>query len=259
MGIEIHQTAIVHPNAQIGDNVEIGPYVVIGENVAIGAGTKIYPHVVIDGWTTIGKNCKIFSGASIGSPPQDFKFKDEKSYVTIGDDTVIRECATVNRPVGNGEVTKVGSGVFMMAYAHVAHNCIVGNHVVMANAATLAGHVTIGDRAVIGGLAGVHQFVHIGDLVMIGGLTKITQDIPPYLLVDGNPAQIHGINRVGLMRNGFSEESRREIKKIFKVLYRSNLNLSQAQESLKEMEQTSEVRKFLDFLEERSRRGICLS
>lgn len=259
MGIEIHQTAIVHPNAEIQHNVEIGPYAVIGENVVVGEGTKIYPHVVIDGWTTIGKNCKIFSGASIGSPPQDIKFKNEKSYVIIGDETTIRECVTINSPVGSEQVTKVGSGVFMMAYSHVAHNCIVGDHVVMANCATLAGHVTVGNRAIIGGLSGVHQFVQIGDLVMIGGMTKITQDIPPYLLVDGNPAQIHGINRVGLMRNGFSEESRREIKKIFKLLYRSNLNLTQARESLKEMEPTAEVKRFLEFLEEKSKRGICLS
>lgn len=256
MTSKIHQTALIHPNAQIGDNVEIGPYAVIGENVTIKEGTKIYPHVVIDGWTTIGKDCSIFPGASIGSPPQDLKFKDEKSYVIIGDGTTIRECATVNRPVGEGETTRLGNEVFMMAYAHVAHNCIVGDHVIMANAATLAGHVEVGNRVVIGGLAGVHQFVHIGDLVMIGGLTKITQDIPPYLLVDGNPAEVHGINRIGLMRNGFSEESRKEIKKIYKLLYRSNLNMTQALLELKEMKPTSAVEKFLDFLGERSRRGI---
>lgn len=256
MGSSIHQTAIVHPNAQIGENVEIGPYAVIGENVVVGEGTKIFPHVVIEGWTTIGKECQIFAGVSIGSAPQDLKFKDEKSYVFIGDGTTIRECATVNRPVGEGEVTRVGSGVLMMAYTHVAHNCTVGDQVIMANAATLAGHVTVGNKAVIGGLAGVHQFVHIGDLVMIGGLTKITQDIPPYLLVDGNPAQIHGINRVGLMRNGFSEDSRKQIKRIYKLLYRSGLNTSQAIEALKEMEPTPDTEKYLEFFAQKSGRGI---
>jgi len=259
MGIEIHPTAIVHPDAVIGNGVEIGPGAVIGENVVIKEGTKIHPHVVIEGWTTINKNCQVFPGATIGTAPQDKKFNQEKGYVIIGEGTIIREYVTIHSPVGKEKTTKIGSEVFMMAYSHVAHNCVVGDQVTMANCATLAGHVTIGNKVIIGGLAGVHQFVQIGDLVMIGGLTKITQDIPPYLLVDGNPAQIHGINRVGLMRNGFSQESRREIRKIFKLLYRSNLNLSQAQGSLKEMEATPEVQKFLNFLEERSGRGICLS
>jgi len=256
MGKNIHQTAVVHPAADIGDGVEIGPYAIVGENVVIGEGTKIYPHAVIDGWTTIGKNCKIFSGASIGAEPQDLKFKDEKSYVIIGDNTTIRECATVNRAVGEGEVTKVGSNVLMMAYAHAAHNCLVGDHVILANAATLAGHVEVGDRAVIGGLAGVHQFVHIGELVMVGGLTKITQDIPPYLLVDGNPAEVHGLNVIGLRRNNFSHACRQEIKKIFKIIYRSNLNLQQAIEELKQLEQSKHVQHYLNFLEQRSGRGL---
>lgn len=259
MATKIHETAVVYPGAQIEDNVEIGPYAVIGENVTIKEGTKIFPHVTIQGWTTIGKDCKIFPGASVGAAPQDFKFKEEKNYVIIGDNTTLRECTTVNSPVGEEKVTKVGSGVFMMAYAHVAHNCTVGDNVVMANCATLAGYVTIGNRANIGGLAGVHQFVHIGDFVMIGGLSKITQDIPPYLLVDGNPAQVHGINRIGLMRNGFSPESRKTIKNIFKTIYRSNLNLSQAKEVLSGMEQTVEVTNFIQFLENSSGRGICLS
>lgn len=254
--MKIHHTAVVHPKAQIGENVEIGPYAVIGENVVIGEGTKISPHVVIDGWTTIGKECKIFPGASLGAEPQDLKFKDEKSYTIVGDYTTIRECVTINRAVGEGEVTKVGSHVLLMAYSHVAHNCIVGDQVIMANAATLAGHVEVGNRAVVGGLAGVHQFVHIGELVMIGGLTKVTQDIPPYLLVDGNPAEVHGINLVGLRRNGFSQQHRQDIKKIFKTIYRSNLNLTQAIEVLKEMEQTEQVRQYLTFFEGRSGRGL---
>jgi len=256
MGNRIHQTAIVHPRAQIGENVEIGPYAVIGENVVIGEGTKISPHVVVDGYTTIGKECKIFPGASIGAEPQDLKFKDERSYTIIGDKTTVRECVTINRAVGQEEVTKVGSNVLIMAYAHVAHNCIVGDYVIMANAATLAGHVEVGNRAVIGGLAGVHQFVHIGELVMIGGASKVTQDIPPYLLVDGNPAEVHGINLIGLRRGGFTQENRQVIKKVFKTLYRSSLNLSQAIEVLKEMEPTEHVRQYLTFLEGRSGRGL---
>jgi UDP-N-acetylglucosamine acyltransferase len=225
---KIHETAVVHPNARIGKDVEIGPYAVIGDNVLIGDGTRISAHVVIDGWTSIGKNCKIFPGATIGVEPQDLKYAGEKSYTFIGDNTTIRECVTVNRATGEGEETRVGSNCLLMAYVHVAHNCIVGNHVIMANAATLAGHVVVEDRAVIGGLSGIHQFVKIGRNAMIGGASKVTQDVPPFVTVDGHPAKVSGINNVGLSRAGYSPETRRVIKHAYRILYRSGLSLPQA-------------------------------
>lgn len=254
---KIHETAVVHPGARIGKDVEIGPYAVIGENVLIDDGTKIGAHVVIDGWTSIGKNCVIFPSASIGSEPQDLKFRGEKSYVFIGDNTKIREFATVNRATGEGEETRVGSNCLLQAYTHVAHNCVVGNHVIMSNAATLAGHVIVEDRVVIGGLAGVHQFVKIGRNAMIGGLTKIVQDVPPFVIVDGHPAKVSGLNSVGMSRAGIGAPSRSLIKKAYKLLYRSGLSLAQAIAMIEqEVDSCEEVEHFLRFLRN-AERGIC--
>lgn len=254
---KIHETAVIHPGARIGKDVEIGPYAVIGENVLIDDGTKIGAHVVVDGWTSIGKNCVIFPGASIGSEPQDLKFRGEKSYVFIGDNTKIREFATVNRATGEGEETRVGSNCLLQAYTHVAHNCVVGNHVIMSNAATLAGHVTVEDRVVIGGLSGVHQFVKIGRNAMIGGLTKIVQDVPPFVIVDGHPAKVSGLNSVGLSRAGIGAASRSLIKKAYKLLYRSGLSLPQAIAMIEqEVDSCEEVEHFLRFLRN-AERGIC--
>lgn len=254
---KIHETAVIHPGARIGKDVEIGPYVVIGENVLIDDGTKIGAHVVIDGWTSIGKNCVIYPSASIGAEPQDLKFRGEKSYVFVGDNTKIREFATINRATGEGEETRVGTDCLMMAYTHVAHNCTVGNHVVMSNAATLAGHVIVEDRAVIGGLAGVHQFVKIGRNAMIGGASKVVQDVPPYVIVDGHPARVSGLNNVGMSRSGISPEVRRNLKKAYKILYRSSLSLDQAIAVMEqELESCPEVEHFLRFLRN-AERGIC--
>jgi UDP-N-acetylglucosamine acyltransferase len=256
---KFHETAVVHPNARIGKDVEIGAYAVIGENVVIGDGTKIFPHVVIDGWTSIGKDCVIFPGASIGAEPQDLKFHGEKSYVFIGDNTKIRESATVNRATGEGEETRIGSNCLLMAYTHVAHNCIVGNNVIMSNAATLAGHVVVEDRAVIGGLAGIHQFVKIGRNAMIGGASKVVQDIPPYVIADGHPAKVRGLNNVGMSRSGMSELARRNMKKAYKILYRSGLSLTQAIDTMEqELDSCEEVEHFLRFLRN-AERGIARS
>jgi len=255
----IHDTAVIHPGARIGKNVQIGPYAVIGENVIIDEGTKIGPHVVITGWTSIGKDCVIFQGASIGEEPQDLKFAGEKSYVFIGDRTKIRECATVHRATGEGEETRIGTDCLMMAYTHVAHNCIVGNNVIMSNAATLAGHVVVEDRAVIGGLTGVHQFVKIGRNAMVGGASKIVQDVVPYTIVDGHPAKVAGLNSVGMARAGIDLDSRRNIKKAYKLLYRSSLSLAQAISMIEqEVDSCSEVEHFLRFLRN-AERGICRS
>lgn len=253
----IHDTAVIHPGARLGKDVEVGPYAVIGENVVIGEGTKIGAHAVIDGWTSIGKNCLIFPGASIGAEPQDLKFVGEKSYVFIGDNTKIRECATVNRATGEGEETRIGANCLMMAYTHVAHNCVVGNNVIMSNAATLAGHVIVEDRAVIGGLTGVHQFVKIGRNAMIGGASKVVQDVVPYTIVDGHPAKVSGLNSVGISRAGIPIESRRNIKKAYKLLYRSGLSLAQAIAVIEqEVDSCAEVDHLLRFLRN-AERGIC--
>lgn len=256
---KIHETAVIHPGARLGKDVEIGPYAVIGENVLIGDGTKIGPHVIIDGWTSIGKNCIIYTGAAIGAEPQDLKFRGEKSYVFIGDNTRIREYVTINRATGEENETRVGSGCLLMAYTHVAHNCVVGNNVIMSNAATLAGHVIVEDRAVIGGLAGVHQFVKIGRNAMVGGASKVVQDVPPFVIVDGHPAKVSGLNNVGLSRAGISENVRRNLKKAYKILYRSGLTLAQAIAVMEqELDSCEEVEHMLRFLRN-AERGICRS
>ena len=253
----IHPTAIIDPQAKIGAGVKIGPYAVIGPHVTIGDGTEIMAHVVIDGWTTIGKNCRFFPSASIGSEPQDLKFKGEKSYVIIGDRSVFREYVTVSRATGEGEETRIGSDCLFHACTHVAHNCIIGNHVIMSNCAGLAGHVVVEDRVVIGGIAGVHQFVKIGRNSMIGGLAKVVQDIPPFVIADGQPARCIGLNSVGLSRAGIPENVRRELKKAFRLLYRSGLNLRDAIARMEEeLDSSEETEHFLRFLRDADR-GIC--
>ncbi|MFW6386757.1 MAG: acyl-ACP--UDP-N-acetylglucosamine O-acyltransferase [Bacillota bacterium] len=254
----IHDTAIVHQGAKIGKNVEVGPYSIIGENVEIGEGTEIGPHVVIRGWTRIGKNNKIFHGASIGFIPQDLKFDGEKSYLYIGDNNTIRENVTIHRGTeeGGGE-TRVGSNNLIMAYCHVAHDCQLGNHIIMGNAVNLAGHVVVEDHAVITGLTGIHQFVQIGSIAMVGAHSKVVKDVPPYILVDGHPARVNGINVVGLRRNGIKPELRSEIKRAYKILYRSNLNMDEAIQKMdQELDASEEIEHFLRFLRN-VQRGIC--
>lgn len=255
---KIHDTAIIHPGAKIGRKVEVGPYSIVGENVQIGEETVIGPHVVLDGWTTIGKNNKIFHGSSIGFIPQDMKFKGEKSYLFIGDNNTIRENVTIHRGTeeGGGE-TWIGSNNLIMAYCHVAHDCQLGNHIIMSNATNLAGHIIIEDNAVIAGLTGIHQFVRVGKMSMIGAHSKVVKDVPPYILVDGHPARVNGINVVGLRRNGIKPELRDEIKRAYKILYRSNLNISQAIEKMdQELDASEEIEHLLRFLRN-AQRGIC--
>ena len=253
----IHETAVIAPGAKIAANVEVGPYAVIGENVEIGEGTKIGPHVVIAGWTEIGRDCKIFQGASIGEEPQDLKFKGEKSYTSIGDRTTIREGATVHRVTGEGEETRIGNDCLLMALTHVAHNCIIGNHVIMSNLASLAGHAIVEDRAVIGGMAGVHQFVKIGRNAMVGGMSKLTQDVVPFTIVDGHPAKVVGLNRVGISRAGIKMEARHNIRQAYKILYHSGLSLQQAIAVIEqEVDSCEEVDHLLRFLRN-AERGIC--
>lgn len=230
----IHATAIIHPSAIIGKDVTVGPYAVIDENTEIGDGCIVGAHATIHPYTKVGKNCRFFPGCSIGAVPQDLKFVGEKTYTIIGDGGTFRECCTVNRAVGEGNETRIGNNILMMAYTHVAHNCIVGNNVIMSNVATLAGHVIVEDRAVIGGLSAVHQFSKIGRNCMIGGMARVNQDVPPFMICAGDPAFVSGLNSVGLSRAGMPVEERSELKKAFRILYRSGLPL---QEAISTMEQ----------------------
>ena len=255
--MSIHATAIVAPGAKVHPSVKVGPYAVIGPNVEIGEGTEVGAHNFIDGHTTIGKGNILAPFVSIGCPPQDIKFAGQKTFVRIGDENHIREYVTIHLAEGEGNETVVGSKNLFMAYVHVAHNCRVGSHNTFANAATLAGHVHVGDRAVIGGLAGIHQFCHIGSFVMIGGLSKIVKDVPPYIKIDGNPARVIGLNAVGLRRNGFSKDAVETIRTLFKIFFRSQLNVSQAREQAAALPMASDpnVQTFLQFIKD-SKRGI---
>jgi len=254
----IHATAIVHESAQIDDTAEIGPYVVIGEGVSIGSGTKVGPHAVIDAWTEIGSDNHIFQFASVGASPQDLKFAGEKTILKIGDRNKIREFVTLHRGTsdGGGE-TVVGNDNLFMAYAHVAHDCRVGNQVILANAATLAGHVTVDDAAILGGLSAIHQFTRIGCHVMLSGGSMVTQDIPPYTMAQGDRAKTIGLNLVGLKRRGFSREALSAIKGAYKLMFRANLRQEEALSRIEEeYGSVPEVMVFADFIRG-SERGVA--
>ncbi len=252
----IHPTAIVSPKAELAADVEVGPYTIIEENVKIGGGTKVASSVLLAGDTTLGNNVKVHHGAVIGTTPQDLKFGGEVTQVVIGDGTVVREYATVNRGTKAYGTTTVGKECLLMAYSHVAHDCILGDGVIMANAVNLAGHIEVGDYAIIGGVVPVHQFVKIGAHAMIGGGFRVQQDICPYALVAGYPLKVTGINAVGLRRRGFSREVIKVLESTFKLLFFNGLNTSQAVERIEsEIELIPEVREVLDFIG-KSTRGI---
>lgn len=252
----IHPSAIVHPNAQIERGVEIGPYCLVGENVKIGTGTVLQAHVVLNGWTTLGQNCNVYPFATIGAASQDKKYVGERAFTTIGDRTVIREYVSIQRATGEEQVTSVGDDCLLLAYVHIAHNCIVGNGVTMSNLAQLAGHCEVGDHANIGGMAGLHQFTRVGRYAMVGGASKLTRDLPPFFLVEGNPAQPHGLNSVGLRRAGFSLQERSEIKKFYKLLYSPALTMLQAVTEMKSGAVTQPGKEIVAFLEAESQRGV---
>jgi UDP-N-acetylglucosamine acyltransferase len=253
----IHQTVITGKNTEIGENVEIGPYTVIGDNVRIGKNTKIGPQVVIEGPTTIGENCHIFQFCSLGAIPQDLKFQEEDTELIIGNDNTFREYVTINRGTeGGARKTVLKNNIFLMAYSHVAHDCQIGDNVIMANGATLGGHIIIEDNAILGGLVGVHQFAHIGSYAMVGGLTGVSKDVPPYTIVVGERAKLHGLNLTGLKRHNFSAEAIREIKSAYKTLFRSGLTTQKAIEKIAEEGLNSpEVAHLIDFIQN-SERGI---
>jgi UDP-N-acetylglucosamine acyltransferase len=253
----IHPTAMISSKAKIGANVTIGPYAIVGDDVTIGDATVIGPHAVIDPYVEIGSNCHIFQFASVGAIPQSLKFKGELTWTKIGDRCIIREFVTVNRGTEEGGgVTRIGDDCLLMAYAHIAHDCILANRVVMANNATLAGHVVIGNYATVGGLTAVHQFVRIGDYAFVGGKTVVVKDITPYVLASGDRATLHGLNLVGLNRQGFTPEILKQLKKTYRIIFRIGLTLNEAIERVSaEVEPSAEVKAFIDFIKS-SERGI---
>jgi UDP-N-acetylglucosamine acyltransferase len=254
----IHPVATVDPKAEIGEGVEIGPYTVVEKGVSIGEGTKIGPHVVIREGTHIGKRCQIFQFSSIGEAPQAFFYKGEKTSLFIGDQNIVREFVTLHRgTIKGGGKTVIGNDNFFMAYAHVAHDCQIGNQVVFSNGATLAGHIVVEDYAIIGGLSAIHQFCRVGTHALISGLTGVPLDIPPYMMAAGSRAKLYGLNAVGLKRHHFSEETLKALKKAYRIIFRSGLTLEKAMKTVEEDEisQTQEVQHLLQFIQ-RSKRGI---
>ncbi|MEY4429666.1 MAG: hypothetical protein RLZZ182_2355 [Pseudomonadota bacterium] len=250
----IHPTALVDPQAQLADSVSVGPYTVIGPNVVIGEGTSIGAHCVIEGHTTIGRDNQIFQFASIGAAPQDKKYKGEPTQLIIGDRNTIREFCTFNTGTTQDEgITRVGSDNWVMAYVHVAHDCQLGNHLILANNATRAGHVHVGDWVIVGGLTGVHQFVRIGAHAMVGFQTRLSQDVPPFMMVQGNPCEASGFNVEGLRRRGFSAERIAAVKQLYKIIYRQGLTLDAAKAQLADLalarpEAQADVQGVIDFL-----------
>lgn len=257
MSSTIHSTALIHPEAQLDEGVQVGAYSIIGAGVRIGSNTDIGSHVVIDGPTTIGRECRFFPFASVGQIPQDLKFHGEHSELIIGDNNVFREFVTLHRGTeGGGRQTTIGTGNFIMAYSHVAHDCHIGNSVIMANAATLAGHVTVEDESIVGAFSGIHQFCRVGKHGFIGGYSVITKDVLPYSKTVGNRAQCYGINHLGLHRKGFSSETLHTLHQCFRLLLQSKLNTSQALEKISaEIPQIPEVVYLVDFIRA-SHRGI---
>ncbi len=255
-GADIHATAVVHPDACLGHNVVVGPHSCIGPDVVIGPDCRIGSCVLIDGHTVIGRNNRIHHGAAIGGPPQDLKYRGETSWVEIGNDNVIREYVTIHLATGEEEKTRVGDGNMLMAYVHIAHNCHIHHRTILANAVNLAGHVDIDDWAIVGGMTPVHQFVSIGRHAFVGGGSRLAQDVPPFFKVAGNPIEVAGINAVGLKRRGFDDEEIQNVKKAYRLLYRSGLNTSQALERIAtDCRLTRNIEDLMSFIR-RSDRGI---
>jgi UDP-N-acetylglucosamine acyltransferase len=252
----IHPSAIIHPKAQIGAGCEIGPYCVIGEHVALGDGCKLHSHVVIDGHTKLGKENDIFPFASIGLKSQDLKWKGGATRLEIGDRNTIRECATIHSATGDGDATIIGSNNVLLTYVHIAHDCRLGNGIIMSSFAGLAGHVVIEDNVVLGGYVAVHQFCRIGKLSMVGGCSKLRQDLAPFMLADGSPAETHTINKIGLERHGVSEEAHNALRQAYKIIFREGLTIPNALAKIeKELPPLPEVQYLAQFVRT-SERGI---
>ena len=252
----IHPTAIVARGAELGAGVVVGPYAYIGPRVRVGEGTQIGLHAIIEGRTTIGPHCQIHHGAAIGNIPQDLKYRGAPTEVSIGHDTVVREYATIHAATDEGESTIVGDHALLMAYTHVAHNCRIGSRVILANAVNLAGHVRVDDDAILGGMTPVHQFVAIGCHAFVGGGSRVPQDVPPFVKAAGNPLRACGLNSIGMDRRGIPAEVRLELKRAYRILYRSQLNVTQALSKIsRELRPYPEVHEFVEFVRS-SERGI---
>lgn len=258
MNKEIHPTAIISPRVDIEEETAIGPFCILNEGVHIRKGTKLASNIIIEGDTEIGENCVIYPFTSIGLPPQDIKYKGEKTGIRIGNNNIIREYTTIHRASIDGDgITAIGDNNFIMAYVHIAHDCKIGNSVTMANVATLGGHVVVEDNAVIGGLVAIHQFTRIGAYAMVGGFSGVNQDIPPYTISSGTPARLFGLNTIGLKRHGFSDTTVNELKKAYKILFREKRTLKDAVKKIQEdLPYTNEIKHLIEFIQ-KNKRGIC--
>lgn len=254
----IHPTAVVDPRAELGEGVSIGPYTVIGPDVKIGTRTSVGSHCVIEGWTEIGEECKITHSICLGQEPQDVKYSGEETYVRIGSRNLIREFTSIHRATGEGNETRLGDDNFIMAYVHVAHNCIVGSSTVIASFTALAGHVEVEDFARISGVIPIHQFVRIGTHAMVGGGSRVPKDVLPYVKVAGNPLRVVGLNTIGLQRAGFDAETIKVLREAYRIIFRSDHNVTQAVEKIKsELPPIPEIKHLVEFIES-SERGITI-
>lgn len=252
----IHPSAVIHSSARIGEGCQIGPYCVIGEHVTLGPGCRLHSHVVIDGHTTLGSENEVFPFTTIGLQTQDLKWRGGVTRTEIGDRNTFRESVTIHSATGDGEVTTVGSDNHILANCHIAHNVTMGSHIIMSNVATLGGHVVVEDYTVVGGVAAVHQFCRIGRFAMIGGCSKVVQDVPPFMMADGNPASTRTINKVGLERNGFSDAAQSALRQAYKILFREKLTISNALEKIeRKFAGLPEVNHLVEFVKA-SERGI---
>lgn len=258
MSARIHPTAIVSPDAQIGANVEIGAFAMVGEGCTIGDDCVIAPRATLERNVILGARVKVGVGSVLGGDPQDLKYKGEHTTVEVGEGTTIREYSTINRGTTQSYRTTVGKNCFIMSYVHLAHDCHVGDGVILVNGVQLAGHVTVDEKAIIAGVTAVHQFVQIGRNSFIGGCSRVPKDVPPFVKAVGNPIKLYGLNSIGLQRNGFPEPVMRELKRAYRLFFKSELNLSQARErAASELQQFAEVQEFLRFFE-RSDRGVVI-
>ena len=252
-----HPTAVIHPRAKIGEGCVIGPFCVIGEHVVLGDRCTLHSHVVVDGHTTLGPGNQLFPFACVGLQSQDLKYKGGITRTEIGEQNTFREHVTIHSATADGGVTRVGSHNHLLAYSHIAHDVRLGSHIIISNVGTLAGHVTVGDHAVIGGLAAVHQFCRIGKFSMIGGCSKVVQDVPPFMIADGNPAQTRTINKIGLERNGIDASVQSSLKQAYKILFRDGLTVSNAATKIEAtLPSSPELQHLLEFART-SERGMC--
>jgi len=257
-GVKIHPTAIVDPGAEFGVDVEVGPFAIVGPQVTVGDRSVLAPRAVLERNVRLGAGCRVGSGSILGGDPQDLKFKGEETWVEVGDGTVVREYATVNRGTAESWKTTVGRKCLVMSYVHLAHDCHIGDEVILSNCVQLAGHVKIGDGAIISGLSAVHQFVKIGAYAFIGGMSRVSKDVPPFVKAVGNPMKLFGLNSVGLERRALPRETVHELKKAYALFFRSDLNVSQALERARsELRPLPEIELFVRFVEE-SERGVLV-